>query len=355
MARLRLLLLKLGGLLALLGLALCLDRAATLWLSPYAVGILTLVGINVTLAVSLNLINGYTGQFSIGHGGFMAVGAYVAASVTVYGGRALLDHYPHILEPQQAEATTRLVGYLLFVGALALGGLVAAGVGILVGLPTLRLRGDYLAIATLGFGEIVKVILLNVPAVGGARGFTGIPRYTSIFAVYFVALLTIVMVRNLMQSAHGRAFLAVREDEVAAEAVGINTTAYKVSAFCLGAFFAGVAGGLFGHYLMMLHPRTFDFFKSIEIIVMVVLGGSGSTTGVVLAATILTVLPERLRQFKEWRMVVYSVLLVLMMLVRREGLMGYRELGWGSLAGAGRWLGRVVGKGREELKGTKGD
>lgn len=267
----------------------------------YYRGILGFVGINIILAVSLNLINGITGQFSLGHAGFMAVGAYVSALISI-----------HLKWPL----------YL----ALICGGLAAAFLGIVIGLPTLRLKGDYLAIATLGMGEIIRVVLLNLDITKGARGLTGIPRTTSIYLVELVAFITIIFMVNLMRSTHGRALLSIREDEIAAEAMGINVTYYKVFAFAAGAFFAGVAGGLFAHLMGYIAPKNFDFMRSIEILVMVVLGGLGSITGSVIATIVLTILPEALRGFAEYRMVLYSALLIVIMLFRPQGLMGTREL-----------------------------
>jgi branched-chain amino acid transport system permease protein len=267
----------------------------------YYRGILGFVGINIILAVSLNLINGITGQFSLGHAGFMAIGAYVSALISI-----------HLKWPL----------YL----ALICGGLAAAFLGIVIGLPTLRLKGDYLAIATLGMGEIIRVVLLNLDITKGARGLTGIPRTTSIYLVELVAFITIIFMVNLMRSTHGRALLSIREDEIAAEAMGINVTYYKVFAFATGAFFAGVAGGLFAHLMGYIAPKNFDFMRSIEILVMVVLGGLGSITGSVIATIVLTILPEALRGFAEYRMVLYSALLIVIMLFRPQGLMGTREL-----------------------------
>lgn len=267
----------------------------------YYKGILGFAGINIILAVSLNLINGITGQFSLGHAGFMAVGAYVSALISIY------LKWPLIL-------------------ALILGAVVAALLGIIIGLPTLRLKGDYLAIATLGMGEIIRVVLLNLDITKGARGLTGIPRTTSIYLVELVAFITIVFTVNLMRSTHGRALLSIREDEIAAEAMGINTTFYKVFAFATGAFFAGLAGGLFAHLMGYIAPKNFEFMRSIEILVMVVLGGLGSITGSIVATIILTILPEALRSFSQYRMVLYSGLLIIMMLFRPQGLMGTKEL-----------------------------
>jgi len=288
-------------------------------MNPYLLQILILIGINVMLAVSLNLINGFTGQFSIGHAGFMAIGGYSSAFFTYYFGRDLILSLGSIvLFPWLAKS-------IIFVLALVLGGALSALAGLVVGIPSLRLKGDYLAIATLGFGEIIRVVILNINAVGGARGFADIPGHTNLFWVLFFMLLTIIVVRNLVYSTHGRAFLSVREDEVAAEAMGINTTYYKVYAFVIGAFFAGIAGGLFGHYLMYLHTNSFTFMKSIEIIIMVVLGGMGSITGSILAAIILTILPEFLRVVKDYRMVIYSLILIILMLTRPQGIFGVQE------------------------------
>lgn len=281
--------------------------------NPYLWYILVRVGIYITLAVSLNLINGIAGQFSLGHMGFAAVGGYTAAAMTVF------------LAPRLGLTQ---VGIPFFLFALLCGGLASAAAGVIVGLPTLRLRGDYLAIATLGFGEIVRVILLNIPALGGAAGFKGIPAMDGmLFWSFAWALATVVVVRNLRFSRHGRALLAIREDEMAAEAMGVNTTRYKVMAFTIGAFFAGVAGGLLGHYLSILVPKEFGFLNSVEVVVMVVLGGMGSITGSVLAASVLTFLPEMLRAVGDIRMILYSVLLILLMLTRPQGLFGRTELG----------------------------
>jgi branched-chain amino acid transport system permease protein len=214
-----------------------------------------------------------------------------------------------------------------------LGGLLAAAAGYLVGLPSLRLRGDYLAIVTLGFGEIIRVLITNIDAVGAARGLPGIPGWVNFFWVGLGVASVVAVARNLAHSTHGRALFAIREDEIAAEALGVNTTAYKVLAFVLGAFFAGVAGGVFAHFLSYLNPNSFTFIKSIEVIAMVVLGGLGSISGSVLAAIILTLLPEVLRPVKEYRMVIYSLMLIILMNTRPQGLLGTRELSLRRLLG----------------------
>ena len=288
-------------------LASLLVSLASSHIDPYFLDVTIGVGINIILAVSLNLINGYTGQFSLGHAGFMAVGAYGAAVVTTNFGAKLL--------PLLGGQT-----WILFPLALYAGGLLAAVAGLLVGVPSLRLKGDYLAIVTLGFGEIIKVIFQNVDAIGGARGMIGIPAYTNIFWTFGIVALTIYVTWGLVHSTFGRGFIAVHDDEVAAEAMGINTTKYKIIAFVVGAFFAGLAGGIYAHFKQYLAPNGFDFNKSIEIVVMVILGGMGNNVGVIVAAILLTVLTETLRQFGDYRMVLYSALLIVLMLTRPQGL-----------------------------------
>ncbi len=284
-------------------------------IDPYVLQVIMYVGINIILAVSLNLINGYTGQFSLGHAGFMSVGAYTAAAITLHVGPKLFS-----------GGTTGGFGVgLLFLGALLAGGLLAAAAGLLVGIPSLRLKGDYLAIVTLGFGEIIRVIFRNIDWLGGSLGLNGIPPYANFFWTYGFAAITIYVVVSMVHSTYGRGFLAVHDDEVAAEAMGLNPTRYKITAFVVGAFFAGIAGGIFAHTVGSIDPRGFDFVKSIEIVVMVILGGMGNTTGVILAAILLTLLPEFLRQFAEYRMMLYSFLLIILMLTRPQGLFNLRR------------------------------
>jgi branched-chain amino acid transport system permease protein len=268
-------------------------------LDPYFLLLIISIAINAILAVSLNLISGFTGQLNLGHAGFMAVGAYFSAALTYYFGGAAQAALGRIGVPGWLAANS------IFLGALLLGGGLAALFGVLVGLPTLRLRGDYLAIATLGFGEIIRIIIVQLEVVGAARGFYGIPQRTTFLWAYGWAALTIIAVRNLMGSAHGRALASVREDEMAAQVMGIDTVRYKVRAFSIGAFFAGVAGGLFGHYFMLLNPSTFSFLRSIEILLMVVLGGMGSIAGSVAGAAIITVLLEALRTLAGVLAVIY--------------------------------------------------
>ena len=283
-------------------------------IDPYYLDVFTGVGINVILAVSLNLVNGYTGQFSLGHAGFMSVGAYLSAAVSVFLG-------PKLLGPDGGTAVQQGA---LFLAALLAGGLSAALAGLLVGVPSLRLKGDYLALVTLGFGEIIRVVFQNFEPLGGALGLNGIPAYTSIFWVLTFVALTVFVVTCLVHSTYGCGFLATRDDEIASEAVGLNTTRYKIVAFVVGAFFAGIAGGLYGHFKMTITPTGFDFTKSIEIVVMVILGGMGNTVGVILAAILLTLLPEVLRPVAEYRTVLYSFLLIVLMLARPQGLLNFR-------------------------------
>src|SRR2546423_2028587 len=264
------------------------------------------IGIAIILAVSLNLVNGLTGQFSIGHAGFMAVGGYVSAVMLMRGPED--DPYR-----------------IFFVLAMLTGAMAAALAGWLVGKPSLRLRGDYLAIVTLGFGEIIRVIIENTPFFGGAIGLSPIPHRADFAWIWAVAIVTILVAKRLRDSTHGRAFLSVREDEVAAEAMGIDTTGYKVRAFVISAFFAGVAGALSGAFEGNLAPQSFTFVRSFEVVAMVVLGGMGSITGSTIAAAVLTLLPEYLRSVANLRMVIYSIALIVLMLVRPRGLLGTTE------------------------------
>ncbi|MGH8659990.1 MAG: branched-chain amino acid ABC transporter permease [Gammaproteobacteria bacterium] len=310
----------------------------------YYAEILMLTGISIILAVSLNLITGFTGQFSIGHAGFMAVGAYSSVYLSVYYTQDVEAWLTAIIGQTAAQS-------LVFVGVLAFGAMVAAVAGLIVGIPSLRLRGDYLAIVTLGFAEIIRIIILNIDRVGGATGFRGavppwagrpiIPPYADFVWIGGFAIITIVVVYNIVHSDIGRALVSIREDELAAEAMGIDTTRYKVIAFVISSAFAGIAGVLFGHFRQFLHTNDFQFIRSIEIIIMIVLGGMGSITGSVLGAIVITVLPELLRllpgDLYDYRLVIYSALLILIMLTRPQGVMGEKELGI-------QWLKRAPGR-----------
>lgn len=269
-------------------------------LNAFYSNMLILMIINIILAVSLHLVIGITGQFSIGHAGFLAVGAYVSAIITM-----------------KFE--------LPFVLAIIIGGIVAAVAGLLVGIPTLRLRGDYLAIATLGFGEIIRIVFLNIEYVGGAAGMM-VSNMTTWTSAFVCLVITILVISNFTNSRHGRACIAIRENEIAADAMGINTTFYKVAAFAIGSFFAGIAGGLFSHNFYIIQPTNFGFLKSFDILIFVVLGGLGSMSGSVIAAILLTIISTYLQQYPETRMIIYSIVLVVVMLYRPQGLMGTREI-----------------------------
>ncbi len=331
-------------------------------------------GVAIMLAVSLTVVNGFTGQFSIGHSGFLALGGYGAAALVYYGTYRLfgdLAFHGGRLSwdgsgPRPDAWFTRGDGLFLF--ALAFGGVVAAAVGWVVGLPSLRLRGDYLAIVTLGFCEIVRVILqstgtqltfddsvnphgLSDPIdldpitrtlpqqmthLGGALGFTSVPVYASPFWIAVGCVLTLVLTVRLKYSAYGRSMLSIREDDIAAQAVGVNITRYKVRAFVFSAFFAGVAGGLLALKNGTINAGELGFQRSFDYVIMVVLGGLGSVSGAALAAILVTLLPEWLRGVQEYRMVIYALLLIVVMIVRPQGLLGLREL-WDYLPARLRW------------------
>jgi branched-chain amino acid transport system permease protein len=309
----------------------------------YQVDLWKMAGINVILAVSLNLINGFTGQFSIGHVGFMAVGAYSSTFMTVYYTEGLERWLAAVVGADVAAA-------VVFALVILIGALAAAVAGLIVGIPSLRLRGDYLAIATLGFAEIIRIVLVNTNKVGAATGFRGcvdslngttctdpsmgrltIPAYTNFFWIGLLAVITIVVIYNIVNSDAGRALVSIREDELAAQAMGVNTTRYKVTSFVISSAFAGIAGALYGHWRLP-HPNDFTFVRSFEIIIMVVLGGMGSITGSILGALVITFLPEVLRQLPggvyNYRLVIYAALLILIMLTRPQGVLGTREFGF---------------------------
>jgi len=258
---------------------------------------IVLIGINIILAVSLNLITGFTGQFSLGHAAFMSVGAFTSAVLTAKLG------FP-------------------FVVSIVFSGVTAALAGILIGIPTLRLKGDYLAIATLGFGEIVRIIALNIDYIGGAIGFNDIPQYTNWTWVFGMMVVTVILINRFVNSYHGRACIAIKEDEIAAEAMGVNTTYYKVLAFAIGAFFAGTAGALYANYFYFIRPDSFGFMKSIDILVIVVFGGMGSIVGSIVGAIALAIISIFLQNIPELRMVIYALILFGIMLYKPTGLMG---------------------------------
>lgn len=274
-------------------------------ISSYIGGLMINACIAIIMATSLNLTSGCLGELVLGHAGFMSIGAYTSALLTM-----------HMNLPKGIE----------FPFALIIGGLFAAFCGLLIGIPALRLKGDYLAIITLGFGEIIRIVILAFNFTGGGRGLSGIPNYTSFTWVFWVTVATITILFTFMFSRHGRAILSIRENEIAAEAVGINTIYYKILTFTISSFFAGIAGGLYAHYITVIDPSNFSFMRSTEFLVMVVLGGMGSFTGSTLAAIGLTFLPELLRGgFDKYRLLIYSLILIVVMIFKPSGLFGKKE------------------------------
>ncbi len=317
-------------------LALVVQFVAPVVVNEYWQSVLQRMGVFIIAAVSLNIVNGFTGQFSMGHAGFMAIGGYIGAGVTYYG--SLLMH------GSVNDPTFVTQGTMLMLAGIVAGACVAAAAGYLVGLPSLRLRGDYLAIVTLGFGEIIRVVLELTPQqitdasavaanpvasffhLNGASGFIRTPPYATLFWVWLFVAITCVVAYRMKTSSSGRAFLSIREDEIAARAMGVDLTKYKVRAFVLAAFFGGVAGALYSHTGVNPSPTDAGFQRSFDIIIMVVLGGLGSVSGSVLAAIILVLMPELLRDLQQYRLVLYALLLIVMMLVRPQGLFGVKEI-----------------------------
>ena len=273
------------------------DSFLAQYIDPYYLRILVLIGINLILALGLNIITGVTGQLSMGHAGFMSIGAYTSAILSMQFG------YPYFL-------------------SLLAGALMAALFGFLIGIPTLRLEGDYLAMVTIGFAEIIKVFFLNFEPGGKAVGLSGIPQNTTFVIVWVIVLIVIILNARLLRTRMGRAFYAIRENEIAAESCGINTTRLKVLAFTIGSFLGGLGGGLYAHYMYFIRPQDFAFMKSIELLNMVVLGGMGSIPGTILGTAILTLAPEMLRVVAEYRLLFYGALLVILMIFRPNGLLG---------------------------------
>jgi branched-chain amino acid transport system permease protein len=303
-------------------------------LIEYALRIVLLCGISAIVAVGLNFISGTTGQFSLGHAGFMAAGAYASAYSVI--------HLEDALYPGQGGALGFWATASVFAPSLMVGALCAAVLGFCVGVPSLRLKGDYLAIVTLGFGEIIRLVFNNAAALGGATGYSGgrpsgLPVYTTFFWVMSAALLSITLIGNLTYSSYGRALRAIRHDEIAAEAAGLATTRLKVMAFVLSAALAGLGGGLFAHLQITIRPDDFKFDRSIDLLVMVIVGGLGSVTGAVVGAVFVGVTLELTRDLAQYRLVVYALLLILLMLFRPTGMLGTRE--WAPL----RLLARVRG------------
>ena len=272
-------------------------------INAYLQATMVTICVNIMLAVSLNLVTGFTGQFSLGHAGFMAIGAYSTGLITM--------------------AIPTVWGFVL---GLATGAVLAAMVGFLIGLPTLRLRGDYLAIATLGMAEIIRVLLLNMGFTNGAAGLSGIPQFVNWSWLFVLTVGTVVLITNFLNSRHGRDCIAVREDEIAAESIGVRSTRVKTLAFMTGAFFGAIAGGVYASYFYFLKPDLFGFMQSINILVIVVLGGLGSVSGSIIAAVLLAIVSTLLQPFPEIRMILYSLVLVVLMVFRPQGIMGSREL-----------------------------
>ena len=270
-------------------------------INSYYKGIITLALINIILAVSLNLIVGFTGQLCLGHAGFMSIGAYVSAVITQKAG-------------------------MPFIVSIFIGAIIACIFAALIGYPTLKLTGDYFAITTLAFCEIIRIIIMNIDVVGGARGFTGIPKETNFTLAFLFMVITVIVIYNIIHSSQGRAMLSVRENEIAAESMGINAFKYKMIAFIIGAFFAGLAGGLYAHYMGYIQPASFDFNKSIDYLTFVVFGGMGSLSGSIIATIVLTFLPELLRGLGEFRMLIYPLALIILMIFRPQGLFGDKEV-----------------------------
>ncbi len=299
-------------------------------IDDYQSRLLVFICINIILATSLNLINGFTGQFSIGHAGFMAVGAYSSAYFSVTYGKGI--------EASLAGLGPSVAAGVVLLFAVVIGAVVAAIAGLIVGIPSLRLKGDYLAIVTLGFAEIIRIVILNIDAVGGATGYQ-VPGYANFLWIGIFTIITVVVIHNIVKSNVGRALISIREDELAAEAMGVNTTRYKVTSFVIGSAFAGIAGVLFAHYNKFLSTNDFQFIKSFEIIIMIVIGGMGSMTGAILGAIIVTLLPELLRglpdlqvgatvfRFADLRLVIFALILILTMILRPQGILGTAEIG----------------------------
>lgn len=307
-------------------------------IDDYQARLLVFICINIILATSLNLINGFTGQFSIGHAGFMAVGAYASAYFSVSFGKSLESSLMFLGET--------VAWSIVLLAAIVIGAVVAGIMGLIVGIPSLRLKGDYLAIVTLGFAEIIRIVIQNLDSVGGATGYP-VPGYANFLWIGIFTIITIVVIHNIVKSDTGRALISIREDELAAEAMGVHTTRYKVTSFVIGSAFAGIAGTLFAHYNKFLHPNDFQFIRSFEIIIMIVIGGMGSMTGAILGAIVVTLLPELLRKMQELqdgrlepmlgtdlpfnvgdlRLVIFALILILTMILRPQGILGTREFG----------------------------
>lgn len=278
-------------------------------INNYMIGIMITTCIMIIMALSLNIAAGFLGQMALGHAGFMAIGAYASAAFT----KAMIGN------------GLVLPGIILLFSTIIVGGIVAGIFGVLIGGPTLRLRGDYLGIVTIGFSEIIRIFFINFEPTGGAAGFKGITKLVNFNNAFLITVIVAVLIFTLGRSKHGRAIISIREDEIASESAGIPTTRYKILGFTIAAFFAGVGGALYAHYQAFLEPSKFSFMFSIEMFVIVVLGGLGSLTGSILSAIVLTVLPEMLRGFAQYRLLIYSLVLIIMMIFRPQGILGRSE------------------------------
>jgi len=287
-------------------------------LSSYIIQIIMFIGINIVMTVSLGMVNGFTGQFSIGHGGFMAVGAYASIFFTTI-----------VFQMLGLEPLGRTIGgYAVFFGSVIIGGCFAGVAGLLIGLPTLHLKGDYLAIVTMAFGEVIRTVIRVSEPLGGPRGVSGIPEMTNLPIVFLWTIASVWLMRNFLWSTYGRASRAIRDSEIAAEMIGINTTRQKMTVFTISAMFAGFSGGLYAHILQFIHPDNFTFMKSLEYLIYLYVGGANSISGAITGATIFTIIPELFREFQSWRMVLYSLILIAIMLFRPNGIIGEREFGF---------------------------
>ena len=314
------------------------------FLDSFSMQIFKLCAINIILALSLNLINGFTGLFSLGHAGFMAIGAYTCAVLTMSSDQKEINYVLQPIAPWLENI------HMPFVPALILSGVVSCALGWFLGVVALRLRGDYLAIATLGFSEIIRVILTNAQSVtNGSLGLKGLPRFTTMWWAWGLAVASVIFMVLLIRSSYGRAFKAIRDNEIAAESMGINVFGTKVLSFAISSGLAGIAGGLLAHHLTTIDPKQFIFLKTFDILLIVVLGGVGSITGSVISAIVVTVAMEALR-FMDGplnlgfmvtagtpglRMVFFSILLMVVVIYRQQGLMGTNEFSWGALSRLG--------------------
>jgi len=288
-------------------------------LNDYRELVLIYMGVNIMLTVSLNLVNGYMGEFSVGHAGFMAVGAYVSSILTMWAFTDSRVFGDAVLRPEWGLP-------LGFIIALIAGGAAAALAGLMVAFPSFRTRGDYLAIVTLAVNFIVQGVINNLEVIGGPRGLNGVPLWSNLTWVFVITILAIIAIRNLVTSTFGKGIIAIREDEIAAGLMGVNTRRVKLVAFLVSSFIAGVAGGLFAHVLAYVNPGVFGILKSTEVLVMVYLGGMGSITGSIIAAVLFTILIEALRPLAVLKWVVLPLILILLMLYRPQGLFGFREI-----------------------------